>query len=104
MHQDKNGISNEREHLFKAPQAGLLPIRIYYLKPDFTADIASTGQMANAITKIKEPLWEVISSTFLKHSSHERNSKPLLGSYLEIFPTLFSLNHVLLKNIPIYQT
>lgn len=72
MHQDKNRISNETEHLFKAPQAGLLPIRIFYLKPDFTADITSTGQMANAIPKIKEPLWEVISSTFLKHSSHEK--------------------------------
>lgn len=69
MHKEKSvlRLSNKRELLFKVPQAGLPPLRMYYLKSDFTTDIAHTGQMA--YQKIKEPLWEGFSFTFPKHST-----------------------------------
>lgn len=53
-----------RELLLKAPQAGLPPLRIYNFKPDFTADAASIGQMADDIPKPK---------------SHHERKPPLLS-------------------------
>lgn len=101
MHKEKSvlRLSNKRELLFKVPQAGLPPLRMYYLKSDFTTDIAHTGQMA--YQKSKSHCERGSPSHSL--STAPRNLKSKLGSYLGRFPIPFSITYILFKKIPIYQ-